>query len=74
MGRVKCDHRYRLSERTLELLMRIIMEGSDLEHFNPKAATDLFFTTRRHPNVQPYGERTDAPSTSAAKRQHIGHD
>ena len=74
MGRVKSDHRNRLSERTLELLMRITMEGSDLEHYNPKAATDLFFTTIRHPNVQQYGERPDAHSTSAAKRQHIAHD
>ena len=74
MKRVKTDHRNRLGEKTLERLMRISMEGCDLEHFNPKATTELFFATRRHPNVQPYGKRSqpdDSASVDAgAKRQN----
>jgi len=73
---MKTDHCNRLGEKTLERLMRISMEGCELEHFNPKAMTDLFFSTRRHPNTQPYGKRSqpdDSASVDAvAKRQNTG--
>jgi len=75
MGRVKTDHRNRLGEKTLERLMRISMEGCPLEHFDPKATTDLFFASRRHPNVEPYkdGKRSQPEDTASvdtvSKRQ-----
>ena len=65
MRRVKDDYRNRLGEKSLENLMRITTEGCDIDDFDPKPATARFSSKRRHPFVQPYGERSSSDSTEA---------
>jgi len=57
MGRVKSDWRGRLSTDVLDGLMRITLEGPDVEAFDSTPIVKNFFSTRRNPNVQPYGPR-----------------
>ena len=53
MRRVKTDWRCRLSESTLDNLMRISLEGSEPSKFDVTPAVNRFFSMPRRPNVQP---------------------
>ena len=57
MGRIKTDHRNRLSEQTLDSLMRISIEGPKAEDYNSRKAVEHFFAAKllkatQHPAIQ----------------------
>ena len=57
MRPIKTDWRSRLSEETLDYLLRISTNGPPLSKFNPNPAVEQFFSTLRRPDATPYGSR-----------------
>jgi len=56
--RIKNDWRCNLSNDTLNLLMRIDIEGPTIADFDPRAVVNRWYISgqaRRRPNIAPYG-------------------
>lgn len=64
MGRIKTELRNHLEEHTLEDLMRIKIEGPELLNYCPDNAVNVFLSSSRRPNTQPYGKRKKNDSDS----------
>ncbi|KAG8197548.1 hypothetical protein JTE90_007284 [Oedothorax gibbosus] len=57
MGRIKTECRNHLEEDTLEDLLRIKIEGPQLQDFSPDNAVNVFLSSSRRPSTKPYGKR-----------------
>ncbi len=70
MGRVKSDYRNRLGEEILDHLMRISIEGPQLDVFDPKPIVKDFFQKTRRPDIVPYGQKRKNEDLSSAEEAH----
>ena len=64
MKRIKSDWRCKLSPPTMDMLMRIDIEGPKLSDFNPRQTVNRWWIggqKQKRPSTLPYGPRVERP-------------